>query len=171
MRVDHIADRLIGHAAEGGAQLAADQGAAQGIDHGNSIGAHDKARIGHVAPILRGLKLIPSLMHEHAGRNLAHLQRRARKCRGGDRDGPEQRRYRPRKRTTKEVLARDPMAVRAAIRLVRTHWLNWPLKPMAHRVSSLVRPQRPARRGNLSTGLHKEASAAFPQTYTMLAKR
>jgi len=84
--VDYIANRLVGHGADGVAQLASNLDTAQRVDHRNRIAANNEACIGHVAAIFGRLHLIAALMHEHAGSDLAHLNRLwCRRC-GVDRD-------------------------------------------------------------------------------------
>ena len=72
--IDHVADRLVGHRANGASELAPRDRAAQRVDHRDRVAADHEARIGHVAAILRRLQLVASLMHEYAGRDLADLQ-------------------------------------------------------------------------------------------------
>ena len=72
--VDHIADRLVGHGADGAPELAPRDRAAERIDDRDGIAAHHETGIGHVAAILRRLHLVASLMHEQAGRDFADLQ-------------------------------------------------------------------------------------------------
>jgi len=117
MRVDHVADRLARHRTDGVAQIAPNLGAAQGVDHSDRVGAYDEARIRHVAPVLRGLDLIASLMHEHARPDLVHRKRRAHGRGETGRDGLEQRRCRKGKGSAKEALAREQKPVRGAMRL------------------------------------------------------
>ena len=53
MRVDHIADRLVGDAADGQKQTLPDGDAAAGVDKRHGILSNDDAEIGDVASIVR----------------------------------------------------------------------------------------------------------------------
>ena len=89
--VDHVADRLVGHGADGVAQALPHDGAAQRVDHRDRLAADDEAGIRHVALILRRLHLDTSLMHEDARRDLAEFDRvRRRRC-GMSRNGAQKR--------------------------------------------------------------------------------
>ena len=71
--VDHVANRLVGHGANRGSELATGNPAAERVDNGDRIGPHHEARIGHVAAVFRRLQLVAALMHEYARRDLADL--------------------------------------------------------------------------------------------------
>src|SRR5262249_59503427 len=73
VRIDYLADRLVGPRPDRIAQICPHLFAAQGVDHGDGVTADDKAGIRHVAAIFRRLYLIAALMHEDAGRDLAYL--------------------------------------------------------------------------------------------------
>ena len=101
--VDHVADRLVGHGANRGSELAAGHRAAERVDDGDRIGSHHEARIGHVAAILGRLQLVAPLMHEHARGDLAHLNSLGRLRRHETQQG----RCRERESCPQEVLPRD----------------------------------------------------------------
>ncbi len=103
MGVDDVADRLGRCGADRFAQLASHDRAAGCVDHGDGLASHDEAGIGHVAAILRRLKLIAPLMHEHAGRDLHHIHGFVRRMGGRV---AEQGRSGERKRAFDEIGAR-----------------------------------------------------------------
>ena len=75
VRVDHIADRLVGDAADGQQQTLADGDAAAGVDHGDGILSDDDAEIGDVACIVRRRQRDLSEMRVVAVRDVLHRQR------------------------------------------------------------------------------------------------
>ncbi len=105
--VDHVADRLVGHGADGFAQLAPHHRASQRVDDGDGLVPDDEAGIGHVAAILRRLHLVAALMHEHARRDLRHVKPVSRL----DRKAAEQGGGRQRKSRPQEILARYQVAL------------------------------------------------------------
>src|SRR5262247_3955255 len=81
VRVDDVAHRLRGHAADGGGELATLGHAAAGVDHGDRRVADDEADIGDGAGIGGRHHGGGALVDEHAGRDLGHRQRIGRRLR------------------------------------------------------------------------------------------
>ncbi len=80
MRIDHVADRLVGDAADGQEQTLADSDAATGVDECDGVLSDDDAEIGDVAGVVWCRKSDLAEMHVVAVSDFLHVERRLRRA-------------------------------------------------------------------------------------------